>query len=372
MVHGVHLPGTHHVQHLGLVAYRAEDRDQLHGQAFADNALLQFTGNGVQVEFAVLEQQQGAWRLPEDLAAQFGADRAAGTGHHHRLVDDAVLQQVALRRHRVAAQQVGDVHFLDVVHLDPAAGQVHEARHTAHMQRVAFQQVENFAAAAAADRGQRQQDFSGAGVVDHALQLFRLVHLQAGDHPVGNAGIVVDERNRAHGLAHAQRRHQLVTGRAGTVDGHPWQAVVAVGKGHVLHGGGKPVTEEVLAHGQAQAANHDQAQPPVVEGDRARHHVLVVAGPVDDEAEDQRRQGHCLDDGNQRVIAEIAHHCPVQAKADEQRDRDDRRGDEQPGVVTHRVGQVIDAQAHEKRQPQREPDQNDIGRYLDQPFVASR
>ncbi len=140
----------------------------------------------------------------------------------------------------------------------------------------------------------------------------------------------------------------------------------------MLYGCGKPVAEEVLAHGQAQAADHDQAQPPVVEGDRARYHVLVVAGPVDDETEDQRRQGDRLDDGDQCVIAEIAHHRPVKTKADEQRDRDDRRRYEQPGVITDGVGQVIDAQAHDKRQPQREPDQNYIGRYLDQPFVASR
>ncbi|MEG2981794.1 MAG: hypothetical protein RR831_20045, partial [Stenotrophomonas sp.] len=110
-----------------------------------------------------------------------------------------------------------------IVHFDPAAGQVHEAGHTAYVQRVAFEQVEDFAAAAAADRGQRQQNLFGAGVVDHALQLLRLVHLQAGNNPVGDAGIIVDKRDRAHGCTHAQGGHQLVTGRAGAVDGNPWQ-----------------------------------------------------------------------------------------------------------------------------------------------------
>ncbi|MNE43912.1 hypothetical protein D3C80_1381110 [compost metagenome] len=85
----------------------------------------------------------------------------------------------------------------------------------------------------------------------------------------------------------------------------------------MLHRRGKPVAEEVLAHGQAQATDHDQAQPPVIEGDRARHYVLVVTCPVNDEPENKRGKGNRLDDGDKRVVSEITHHRPIQAKTDE-------------------------------------------------------
>ncbi|MNO40579.1 hypothetical protein D3C76_307320 [compost metagenome] len=134
---------------------------------------------------------------------------------------------------------------------------------------------------------------------------------------------------------------------------------------------GKPVTQEILTHGQTQTANHDQAQPPVVEGDRARHDVLVVTGPIDDEAEDQRGKRHCLDDGNQRVVAEIAHYRAIQSKTNEQRNGDDRRTQEQPGVVDQRVGQFINAQADHECQPQCDPYQDDVSHHLQHALVST-
>ncbi|MNH09913.1 hypothetical protein D3C79_693750 [compost metagenome] len=93
------------------------------------------------------------------------------------------------------------------------------------------------------------------------------VDLQPCNHAITDAGIVIDECHWAHGSVRAQGGDQLVAGTASAIDGNPGQAVVTAGEGYVLHGGCKPVAEEVLAHGQAQPADHDQAQPPVVEGD---------------------------------------------------------------------------------------------------------
>ena len=81
----------------------------------------------------------------------------------------------------------------------------------------------------------------------------------------------------------------------------------------------KPVAHEILAHGEAQAADDHHAQPPIIEDDRARHEGLVIAVPVNDERQYQCRQADRLDDGNQRIIAKIAHHCSVHAETNKQR-----------------------------------------------------
>ncbi|MNN24605.1 hypothetical protein D3C81_1380440 [compost metagenome] len=143
MIHGVHPPGAHHIGQVLLVTHRAQNRQQLHCQRFAPDALLKLGEDAVQVEFTVVEQQQGLGLQPNDLPAQLGADRAARAGHQHGTLLVAAPKQFILRRHRVAAQQVGNVDILDVIDLDPATGQVGKRRHTAHMQRVRFEEGED-------------------------------------------------------------------------------------------------------------------------------------------------------------------------------------------------------------------------------------
>ncbi|MNP03544.1 hypothetical protein D3C76_954320 [compost metagenome] len=111
----------------------------------------------------------------------------------------------------------------------------------------------------------------------------------------------------------------------------------------MLHSRGKPVTQEILPHGQAKTADHDQAQPPVIEGDGPRHNILVVASPVDDEAENERRECHGLDDGDQGVVTEISHHRTVQTEANEQRNGHQRSSEEQPRMVDYGVSHLFNA-----------------------------
>lgn len=101
------------------------------------------------------------------------------------------------------------------------------------------------------------------------------------------------------------------------IDSHPGQAILAVEKWYRLHSR-VPVSHEILAHGQTQAADQQHAQPPVVEHQGTRHHRRRGAVPVDQQRQDQRGNGDGLGDRDKGVVAQVAHHRPVHAEADEQ------------------------------------------------------
>ncbi|MNC16246.1 hypothetical protein D3C75_640950 [compost metagenome] len=191
------------------------------------------------------------------------------------------------------------------------------------MQREAFEKPENLATASTVGRWNGEENFLRARVVDHLLNMLGLVHLQSGDHPVGNPAIVIDKRHRTHGAPHPQGSNQLVTGCPRTVNGDFRQAIVPIGKRDML-GRTEPVAQEVLTHGQAKPADHDQTQPPVVENDGAWDDVLVIAVPINNYTKNQRRQADRLDDRDQRIVAEVAHNRTVHAKANEKRNSNHR------------------------------------------------
>ncbi len=97
----------------------------------------------------------------------------------------------------------------------------------------------------------------------------------------------------------------------------------------------------------------------------------MITVNVDHATKDQRRHRDGLDDGDQRVIAEVAHHCAVHAEPDEQRDSRNGRTDEQPRVLLEGVDQLIDTQSYDKRHPQSQPDQKDVGSHLNYSFFAT-
>ncbi|MNP17338.1 hypothetical protein D3C76_1097670 [compost metagenome] len=114
------------------------------------------------------------------------------------------------------------------------------------------------------------------------------IHLQSGDHPVGDSAVVVDKSNRPHGAPHPQGGNELITCRPCAVDSHFRQTVIPAGERDVL-GSAEPVAHKILTHGQAQPADHDQAQPPIVENDRTGNDVLMIAVPVHHNAKYQGR-----------------------------------------------------------------------------------
>ena len=86
-----------------------------------------------QVVLGVVEQDEPARADARDLAAQLGADRAAGAGDEHDAAGEVLADALDLHPHRLAAEDVLD---LDLAHLahQPAAGlqQLEDRRHRAH------------------------------------------------------------------------------------------------------------------------------------------------------------------------------------------------------------------------------------------------
>ncbi|MCY1455303.1 hypothetical protein D9M71_724270 [compost metagenome] len=77
----------------------------------------------------------------------------------------------------------------------------------------------------------------------------------------------------------------------------------------------------------------------------------MVAVPVDYDREQQRGKTDGLDDGNQRIVAEITHDRPVHAKTNKQGNCHNRRTDKQPTMLLHWIDQIIDPKAHDKCHP---------------------
>ena len=113
----------------------------------------------------------------------------------------------------------------------------------------------------------------------------------------------------------------------------------------------EPVAHEVLTHAQAQTADDDEAKPPVVEDDGAWDYGLVIAVPVDDECQDQRRKADSFDDGNERIVAEIAHNGAVHAESNEEWDCNNRSARKEPEMNPQRVVHIVHAKANNEGEP---------------------
>jgi hypothetical protein len=106
------------------IGHTAQQGHQLKPQALDLTQPLQFLVNGVETKLVVVQQQQLAWRLQQDLPAQLTADAAARPRHQHHFARQIARQQGGVGRHRVAPEQILDIEFLEVLHRHPAAGQV--------------------------------------------------------------------------------------------------------------------------------------------------------------------------------------------------------------------------------------------------------
>ena len=78
----------------------------------------------VERELVELEQHQPPRLEARDLAAQLGADRAAGAGDHDGAVFDPALESAGVEHHRIAAQQVVEFDVADLRNGDLAADEI--------------------------------------------------------------------------------------------------------------------------------------------------------------------------------------------------------------------------------------------------------
>ncbi|MCY1524827.1 hypothetical protein D9M68_597810 [compost metagenome] len=196
VINGIHLPGSQYILQPHRIANRAEYRHQLDIQRFANDAPLQLTVNAVEIEFGMLEQNQHPSPGRKNLPAQLRTNRAAGSCNQYRLLLDATLEQLSLRRYGIAPEQVGNINFLQIVDLDLATGQVHDPWYRTDMQRIGFEHSQHFTTTPARSRWNGQQHLARCGLIDQLLDVLGLVYLQPGDDPPGNGRIVIDKRHR--------------------------------------------------------------------------------------------------------------------------------------------------------------------------------
>ena len=98
----------------------------------------------------------------------------------------------------------------------------------------------------------------------------------------------------------------------------------------------------------------------------------MVAVPVDDDGQNQGGQADGFDDGDEGVIAEIAHDGAVHAEADEEGDGYNRRAGEKPEMDPKRILQVVNTETNDKGESKRYPDKHHVCCNLDEPFLPAR
>ena len=328
--------GEHLAHPLALLAV-GEHRDRVEHVPVLD----QLAADLEQVVLGVVEQDQLARAHARDLAAELGADRAAGAGHEHDPPGQVAADAVEVHPHRLAPEHVLD---LDLAHLaqQPAAGlqQLEHGRHRAHRHAALPAGGDDARAHRARRRRDRDQHLVGLDVLEHARQLLgRAEHREPAVDPRALlARVVVDEADRAVaqlGVAQdlAQQQPAAV---AGADDDH--RARVAARAEAAQRALVEHVDEE------ARAADEDEHQQPV-EHDHARRDVdrgearAVELQPRlhdrDVGHERERRDDAGLRDLQVVALRRVAHPVPVQA---EQREHEDAADDHESDRAVEQVG----------------------------------
>ena len=292
----------------GLDLARGGDIQQIAAQSAAvAPGLRQLRLDLVEVELPLIHQDQPPGAAAPDLAAQLGADGAAGAADQHHLVRQAAADAVPIQGHRVAAQQVLQGYRAQLVDRDLAGHQFLDLGHGAEGFARRLAQAHQALHLPRRGAGHRQQDQVDAEDLD---QLRDGGAGAADRHPVDHAPLtprlVVGEGHRdIAGLAIAQKvAHQHLPRPAGADDQHP--LAVAEVQAPVL----EPAIEEPRPRQQQYLK--DQVQ----ERQGARHEGHAV----EDEQQEQqqgRPRRHRLADAHQVGEGGEAPHAAVEAEGPE-------------------------------------------------------
>ena len=302
--------------------------------------MFQLLVNGVQGEFALLDQQQLGRCHGQNLAAQLAADGTSRSRHQHHLTHDVLGQQDVVGRHGLAAQQVVDVQFPQVRDAHLALRQIGHAGQGAHGHAGAADLVQDFVASAAREAGHGQQHVADVTRGRQIVQIGRVVNGQAVEHVAMQAIIVVQEAHHLHFVAVGHGGGQLAAGGACAVDQH-------LGARRTLEDAQILLTQPDPDQ-RARSAHEQQQQNRLDDAHRARHPVHANGGENGgiQQAIDAHRTGH----RQQRGPAAVAENGAVQARDDEDGQRDAHGSPHRP--------QRRARQRHKLAQPQIESQPN--------------
>jgi hypothetical protein len=180
--------------------------------------LAQFALDAVQGVLGVVQENQATRAGLENLATQLGADGPPGAGDHHHLVRDAAIDQLRVRRHGVATEEIVEVDILDLADHRGTGHEFVDLGYRAHVHRQADQGVDDLAAALRRCGGNGQQHLRNRVLLYQPLEVLRGHDLQAIDHRMLGARIVVDEGHDAVLVTVVQCGQQLAPGFTGAVD----------------------------------------------------------------------------------------------------------------------------------------------------------
>ena len=282
--------------------------------------------DGVQGGLVAVEHDQLGRVEPRDLAAQLGADRAAGAGDQHPLAGEVRRDRPQVGVDHVAPEQVGDVDVADVgdrgtAGLEQLAGSRQHLDVEPALRRSAADLPDRLGACAR-DRDDRS---ARAGLVPDLGQVARRPHHRdAANAAVPLRGVVIDQADRAPlraGVA-AHGVDQLPATFAGA--DHQRRLGAAQGA----------VAERVVTRHAVDAATPDhrehRAERSGDEDDRADPDV---DGESDDQHDDADHTGHR---GDQERVLEAAGRGPALVQAEggaEQQERTGRRAPDQERAV---------------------------------------
>ncbi|MNE75178.1 hypothetical protein D3C80_1713100 [compost metagenome] len=141
------------------------------------------------------------------------------------------MQQFFVGRHGVAAQQVFDVEFAQILYVYPALGNVDQIGQGAYMQLQVqlLDLLDDFGATRAAYRGQGQQQVGDAVFLHQFLQLGRWVDAQAVECAAAQVRPVIDKSAHHHLAAGGQCFGHAFAGGARAVDQHLGQGLARQG-----------------------------------------------------------------------------------------------------------------------------------------------
>ena len=311
-----------HLPHALLLLAVGQHGDRVQRVAVLDQLALDLE----QVVLGVVEQDQPRGPHARDLAAQLGADRAAGAGDHHDAPGEVAADALDLHAHRLAPQHVLDVHLAHLAQQPPAgAQQLEHGRHRPHRHAALTARADHLGAQRARRRRDRDEDLVGLDVVEHAAELpGRPEHAHAAVDPhVLLAGVVVDEADRA--IAEVRVAQDLAQQQPATVAGADDQHRARVAPR--APAAQRPLVDQV--HHEARAADEHEHQQPV-EDEHAGRHVdrdEPVLGEDQPRLDDrdvrhqaERRHQHRLRDLQVLGLGRVAHPVPIEPEQPEDHD----------------------------------------------------
>ena len=135
--------------------------------------VLELALDAEEVLLGVVDEHEPPRRHARDLAAQLGADRAAGAGDHDHLAAEVAADAVELHAHGLAAEDVLDLHLAHLAHDLARAGlqQLEDRRQRAHRDPALARRAHHARAQRARRRRDGDGDLVGLGLVEDAPEL---------------------------------------------------------------------------------------------------------------------------------------------------------------------------------------------------------